>query len=233
LDPSPAISSDLLATFNLYEQYAAATYCPGNNNKNIKLNCSCGNCPLVQKTNAVTVLGFINELSTDVTGYVATDPVNKLIVVAFRGSVTVSNFITDIVFPLIPIDICANCRGATGFWISWTEARRKVLSAVKTVAAANPSYKIVSAGHSLGGAIAAYAAAELRNYGYIVDLVHAIPTFVSAISHVPNTKSRLHSANLASATYQHRNTSPVKLPQKVTTTVSRTPMIPCLACRWR
>jgi len=176
LDPSPGISSDLLATFNLYEQYAAATYCPGNDNKDIKLNCSCGNCPLVENTNAVTVLGFINELSTDVTGYVATDPINKLIVVAFRGSVTVSNFIADIEFPLTPIDICTRCKGETGFWTSWTQARDEVLSAVKSAAAANPSYKIVSVGHSLGGAIAAYAAAELRNSRLIVDLVGAIPT---------------------------------------------------------
>lgn len=47
----------------------------------------------------------------------------------------------------------------------------EVLNAVKQAAAANPSYKIVSTGHSLGGAIAAFAAAELRNSGYTVDMV--------------------------------------------------------------
>jgi hypothetical protein len=180
LYPSPGISSGLLATFNLYEQYAAAAYCPGNDKKGIKLNCSCGNCPLVEKTKAVTVLGFINELSTDVTGYVATDSVNKLIVVAFRGSVTMPNFIADIEFSLTPIDICTGCNGETGFWTSWTQARDGVLNAVKSAATTNPSYKIVSVGHSLGGAIAAYAAAELRNSGRIVDLVSAVPTFVPA-----------------------------------------------------
>ena len=101
----------------------------------------------------------------------ATDPVNKLIVVAFRGSVTLSNFLTDIDFPLTPIDICTDCNGETGFWNSWTQARDEVLSAVKTAVATYPSFKIVSVGHSLGGAIATYAAAELRNSGHVVDLV--------------------------------------------------------------
>lgn len=129
----------------------------------------------------------------------ATDSVNSLIVVAFRGSVNIQNFITDIDFPLMPIDICTGCNGETGFWTSWTEARDEILGAVHSAAAANPSYQIVSVGHSLGGAIAAFAAAELRNLGYIVDMVHPTFAFVPAISQVPNSKSRLHSANLASA----------------------------------
>lgn len=85
------------------------------------------------------------------------------------------NFIADIEFSLTPIDICTNCNGETGFWTSWTQARDGVLSAVKNTAATNPAYKIVSVGHSLGGAIAAYAAAELRNSGHIVDLVSVVP----------------------------------------------------------
>lgn len=81
------------------------------------------------------------------------------------------NFIADIEFTLTPIDICTDCNGETGFWSSWTQARQGVFSAVKSAATINPNYKIISVGHSLGGAIAAYAAAELRNSGYIVDLV--------------------------------------------------------------
>jgi predicted lipase len=34
-----------------------------------------------------------------------------------------------------------------------------------------PSYKIVTAGHSLGGAIAALVGTQLRNKGHIVDIV--------------------------------------------------------------
>jgi thioesterase domain-containing protein len=38
-------------------------------------------------------------------------------------------------------------------------------------ASANPGYKIISTGHSLGAAVATLAAAEFRNQGLSVDLV--------------------------------------------------------------
>ena len=46
-----------------------------------------------------------------------------------------------------------------------------MLAAVKTAKAANPSYQVAAVGHSLGGAIADFAAAELRNGGMDVALV--------------------------------------------------------------
>ena len=44
------------------------------------------------------------------------------------------------------------------------------MSALHNAVAANPSYQVVVVGHSLGGAIAAIAAAELRNQGTNTDL---------------------------------------------------------------
>jgi len=177
------ISQSLLSTFDLYEQYAAAAYCPGNNNisciPGAKITCSTGNCPLVQTANTASVIQFCNQFSTDVTGYVATDSTNNLIVVAFRGSETIANWITDLEFPLMPIGLCKGCNGETGFWTSWSQARSEVFAAVATAVAANPTFKIVSTGHSLGGAIAALAAADLRNSGYVVDMVCQFLTALS------------------------------------------------------
>lgn len=135
----------------------------------------------MQSANTASVLEFYNQLATDVTGYIATDSTNQLIVVAFRGSETLKNFIADVEFPLTPVDICTGCNGETGFWSSWTEARAEVLNAVQQAVAANPSYKILSVGHSLGGAIAAFAAAELRNSGYVVDMVRPALCFLPLI----------------------------------------------------
>lgn len=46
-----------------------------------------------------------------------------------------------------------------------------MLAAVKTAKAANPGYQVAAVGHSLGAAIADFAAAELRNGGIDVALV--------------------------------------------------------------
>ena len=112
-----------------------------------------------------------SSLETDVTGFVATDSTNSLIVISFRGSVSVRNWLADVDFPTVATDICNGCEAWDGFWNSWNEARTSVLAAVKTAKAAHPSYQVAAVGHSLGGAIADFAAAELRNGGIDVALV--------------------------------------------------------------
>lgn len=168
------VSADLLARLNLFEQYSAAAYCPSNNDASAGtlITCSTGNCPLVEAAGATAVYEFQHSLLTDVTGYVATDPTNKLIVVAFRGSESIVNYIADAEFPLVEAaDICALCQAETGFYTSWEEAKSGVVAAVQSAAAANPDYEVVATGHSLGAAIATLAAANLRNLGLTVGLV--------------------------------------------------------------
>ena len=45
------------------------------------------------------------------------------------------------------------------------------MTAVETAVADYPDYDLVIVGHSLGGAIATFAAAQLRNAGYAATLV--------------------------------------------------------------
>ena len=89
---------------------------------------------------------------------------------AFRGSQSVRNFVTDAKFPAVPVDICSGCTASQGFWESWKEARPGVMTALKTAASSHPNNRVIVTGHSLGGAIANFAAAEMRNSGTIVDL---------------------------------------------------------------
>lgn len=104
------------------------------------------------------------------TGYVAVDHTRSLTVLAFRGSKSVRNYLADADFPSVPTDICTGCTADQGFYDSWVEARTGVLAALNSAAAANPTYGVVVVGHSLGGAIAAIAAAEIRNSGTDSDL---------------------------------------------------------------
>ncbi|KAF2840229.1 alpha/beta-hydrolase [Patellaria atrata CBS 101060] len=184
------------------EQYAAAGYCPGNNNSpGTKLTCTSGVCPLVEAANTNTVIEFQNSLVTDVTGYVALDHTNKLVVVSFRGTQSVRNYLADAMFPEIPTDICNGCTAAQGFWLSWLESRARVLAAIESTADQYGSYKIAVTGHSLGGAIAAFAAAQLRNDGYSVALYSygspriGGPTISQYISNQPGGNYRVTHTN--------------------------------------
>jgi pimeloyl-ACP methyl ester carboxylesterase len=110
------------------------------------------------------------ETSTDVTGYVALDHSNQLIVIAFRGSQSIDTWRTNLQFATTTTDICPGCTAHYGFWRSWTDARDYVVPAVKQASSAFPAYKIVTTGHSLGGAVSTLAAASLRNAGYNVAM---------------------------------------------------------------
>ncbi|KAL8924995.1 MAG: hypothetical protein Q9172_002424 [Xanthocarpia lactea] len=176
-----AISGNDYSNLQLFEQFSAAAYCPVNNKDKAggtKLTCSVGNCPLVQDSDVVSVYEFENRaaanghssLKTDVTGYVAIDNTRALTVLAFRGSSSVRNFVADANFLAEPTDICPSCTAHNGFWDSWVEARPGVLAALKTAAASHPNNRVIVTGHSLGGAIADLAAAEIRNSGITADL---------------------------------------------------------------
>ncbi|KAF2758349.1 putative extracellular lipase [Pseudovirgaria hyperparasitica] len=169
---SRAVDATTFTALSHMEQFAAAAYCPGNNNSpNTKLSCApADTCPLVEAANTNTLFEFENSLITDVTGYVATDTTNSLVVVSFRGSQSVRNWISNLNFLLVPTDLCATCFAHDGFWTSWAEARSGVLAAIMTAANSHPGFQLVVTGHSLGGAIATLAAAELRKKGYTAQL---------------------------------------------------------------
>jgi alpha-beta hydrolase superfamily lysophospholipase len=72
----------------------------------------------------------------------------------------------------VTVDLCEGCHGSSGFWRSWTDVRERIVEKVKEARTSKPSYKILVTGHSLGGAVATFAAVELRNRGFAnVDLV--------------------------------------------------------------
>ncbi|KAH7384655.1 Alpha/Beta hydrolase protein [Pyrenochaeta sp. MPI-SDFR-AT-0127] len=166
-----AVSANVLDQLQFFSQYSAAAYCLGNNNSpNTKVTCPQGNCARVEAANTNTLTEFENSIKSDVTGFVATDTTNKLIVLSFRGSRSVRNWLTNLNFPVAPTTVCATCSSSIGFWSSWLEAQSNVLSAITKARAQYPSYKIVATGHSLGGALASLAAGVLRSQGVTVDL---------------------------------------------------------------
>lgn len=101
------------------------------------------------------------------------------IIIAFRGSYSITNAIVDLstvpqkYVPYPPTDgdehapgepehACTNCTVHMGFLMSWQLARQTVLPEVKRLHEKYPSYPIHVIGHSLGGAVGALAALEMK-----------------------------------------------------------------------
>jgi predicted lipase len=122
-----------------------------------------------------------------VTGFVAVDSDRKLVVVSFRGSVSVRNWLNDFDFPQVSSDICIGCFVHQGWWSAWYEARASVLSSITGICDNYPGYQLVVTGHSAGGAIGTLAAAELRKMGYTAVLVCLKPLEMDQFAHDRST----------------------------------------------
>ena len=111
-----------------------------------------------------------SSLDTDVSGYFAVDITKEIIVISFRGSGSVRNWLTDFNFPVMLSTICTNCFGSTGFYASWLEAQNTVFTAIEAAMGPYPNYKLIVTGHSLGGALATVAVGALRSNRTKVDM---------------------------------------------------------------
>lgn len=89
---------------------------------------------------------------------------------SIRGSSNIRNWIANVDFLQTKCPLVNDCYVHTGFQNAWIEIGASVKAAIASAAKANPGYKIVSTGHSLGGAVATLAAAYLRADGNAVDL---------------------------------------------------------------
>jgi hypothetical protein len=122
-------------------------------------------------------------------GFVAVDNANKLIVLSFRGtdnrsSQSVGTNIQALLNPQIPFPQtnCPNCLAAGGYLPAFRVVNNKtglaqidVIDTVQNLAFTNKGYQVVVTGHSLGGAVGAFAALELRR---LKTKVHFVSNFL-------------------------------------------------------
>lgn len=169
---NPALSQDLLNKFKYYAEYAAAAYCNNNGDSTgTPITCFTNNCQAVVAANAISVLEFDDQLISGIQGFVSTSAVKKEIVLTFRGSNTIRNWVGNLNIALLsPGFTCSGCKVHAGFLTAWREPRTKIINAIKAARAANPTYKVIISGHSLGGAVGTIAAADLRSQGIPLDL---------------------------------------------------------------
>lgn len=99
----------------------------------------------------------------------ALDSTAQTIVLAFRGTHSVRNWLADLAAAQQPIPWCADCKVHRGFYSAYMDKAVQIRAAIGALQRAHPSYRIVATGHSLGGALAQLAAADLRTRGLAVD----------------------------------------------------------------
>ncbi|KAF2666044.1 alpha/beta-hydrolase [Microthyrium microscopicum] len=165
------VSAEDLKAFSIFEQYSAAAYCPNNTeHADRKIRCDNESCPTVETAQTRTVLGLSEAGKSGVTGFLATDQTNNQIVLAFRGTDSYKNAMTDIDFFITNSSLCESCGVASGFSSAWNESRVLVMSILNQTKTKYPLSKIIVTGHSLGGALATLATAELRKNNVSVDM---------------------------------------------------------------
>uniref|UniRef100_A0A7S0P3T4 Fungal lipase-type domain-containing protein n=1 Tax=Calcidiscus leptoporus TaxID=127549 RepID=A0A7S0P3T4_9EUKA len=132
-----------------YSYAASAAYCSAEELR----SWSCAPCR-ASKLSLTGVQVFENA-STDARAFVGKDGDGRL-VLAFRGSHTLSNFIDDLKFLKADYALgCDGCKVHSGFFSTYNSIRASVLKAIGALH--TPGARLVVAGHSLGAAVATLA----------------------------------------------------------------------------
>ncbi|KAI1756652.1 Alpha/Beta hydrolase protein [Xylaria castorea] len=199
-DTSGAISFSLFASLERLSRLVDITYCVGTTGIRQPFSCisRCKDFPsleLVTTWNTGVLLsdscGYvaIDHGSSPISGESSSTPhekdqsnkkVNGAIIVAFRGTYSITNTIIDLstvpqkyvpyppgddgegLPPREPEHVCTNCTVHWGFLLSWQIARPAVLPELKRLHKQYPNYPIHVVGHSLGGAVGSLAALEMK-----------------------------------------------------------------------
>ncbi|KAI0449365.1 alpha/beta-hydrolase [Xylaria acuta] len=166
------VPAALVAEFDLFSQYSSAIYCDNNaqSPKGTPISCSKGTCPQVEGANATVFGNFFNIGYFETTGVLAIDPLNRRLVLAFRGAEGNGVEAACLTQLISCTAICSECHCSSGFYDSWTDVRDQVVAMVAAAQQEYPDYPLTVTGHSLGGAHAILAAAELRTNGTAATL---------------------------------------------------------------
>ena len=189
--PGDGVSPSFFASLERLSRLVDIAYCVGTTGVSPPFSCAsrCKDFPTLSLVRTWNT----GILMSDSCGYIAVDdsmdPSQRGIVVAFRGTYSLTNTIVDlstvpqeyVPYPQDPEDPdngdgggdgkekekkakikCNNCTVHMGFMSSWRVARDVVLPALKAAKEKRPGYPVRLVGHSLGGAVAALAALELK-----------------------------------------------------------------------
>ncbi|KAL1838605.1 hypothetical protein VTJ49DRAFT_2473 [Mycothermus thermophilus] len=217
------ITPALLQDFHKYLQWSEAAGCNNRKQPGEQVTCQVNDagkhqCHLFESHNATVVASFGGDM-LDTRGFVGVDHVDKIIVLSYRGTTSVRNWIADLAFFQVSCDLTPGCLTHAGFYGSWLEVKKESLDAVAKAKAENPTYKVIVTGYSLGAAVATLAVGYVRKAGHDADLyVYACPrvgnlALVDFITNQPGGEYRITHKDdpvprLPPIIFNYRHTSP-------------------------
>ncbi len=103
----------------------------------------------------------IKDTSRSTYGYIGVQSNIKAIIVTFRGSEDINNWMSNLDAITTAYPQCNGCEVHKGFYVAEQAVFPAILSEVKSLKAKYPSYTVLCNGHSLGAALATLTAFDL------------------------------------------------------------------------
>jgi predicted lipase len=129
------------------------------------------NCPRCGKYPLLNAKAFSNTTG-DIQGFTGYSSNLNAIILSFRGSSNIQNWIINLSFNQIAYSRCSNCKVHNGFYTGYNTVKATIISQIQALKALHRDAKIYITGHSLGGAIAVLAAPDIKdNFGAIAGLL--------------------------------------------------------------
>jgi len=120
---------------------------------------NCKWCQYVQDFEVSTVV-----VIDDLQAFVGFDPQQKQIVVSFRGSQNLIDWLDDFDYTLVPYPWVADGDVHKGFYHAWGRLSSEIMEATTNLMSKLNGYTILVTGHSLGAALAQLAALNFSRY---------------------------------------------------------------------
>ncbi|KAF2191616.1 alpha/beta-hydrolase, partial [Zopfia rhizophila CBS 207.26] len=126
---------------------------------------SCPNPP-----GSAVVAKYFDESSTDTQAFLFRDDAEQELILAFRGTSTIQDFVSDFDQTLVPYTStgvsCSGCTIHEGYLKQWNSVSDSVISTVQSALSANSDYNLTVTGHSMGASLAVLASASLLGSGF-------------------------------------------------------------------
>ena len=135
--------------------YEVASYCSPSNIQAWSVSTVSQLFPNVQEINVFT------NSTGDNQAYTAYDASNDLIILSVRGSSNIKNWLENLDALLINYDKCSGCQVHAGFYGAYMDLKFSIIPSIIDLHSKHPNAKIAVLGHSLGGAIATLAFADI------------------------------------------------------------------------